>query len=220
MHRLQQHIFGLLINNPSLRYARLKPAEVEGNLFMYHLRALINQGWVHKRPDGQYELTPEGKRYADTLSLKTLTPRIQPRIVTLLAVRDDKGRWLLFRRKRHPMLGWVGFPYGKIHLGESVSEAAHRELKEKTGVEAKLVHRGDGYITFYENAEAISQIFFHLFIGTNPHGSLKKNPPSGTVFWGRLEDADNTYMPSLADLAKLIDNNSKERFFSELEYKV
>ena len=220
MHRLQQHILSQLINNPSLSYAQLKPPEVEGNLFMYHLRALMKRDLIVKRSDGQYELSPEGKLYADTLSLKTLTPRIQPRIVTLIACQNEAGEWLLFRRKRHPMLGWTGFPYGKIHLGETVAQAAKRELKEKTGIEAELTHQGDGYITFTEGVEPVSQVFFHLFRAINPHGTLHKSPPSGTISWGQLENGDQKVMPSVPDLIKLMGAHPHDRFFCELEYQV
>jgi hypothetical protein len=53
MHRLQQHILSQLIHYPERRYADLKPDEVEGNLFMYHLRQLMAAGWVIKREDGK-----------------------------------------------------------------------------------------------------------------------------------------------------------------------
>ncbi len=70
MHRLQQHILHQLILNERQRYADLKPAEVEGNLFMYHLRCLMKNGHVEKCPDGRYRLAAEGKTYVDRLSLR------------------------------------------------------------------------------------------------------------------------------------------------------
>lgn len=110
MHRLQQHIIHQLILHPSLRYARLKPDEVEGNLFMYHLRQLMKEGLVTKRSDGQYELAAEGKLYADRLSLQSFTPRVQPKIVTLIACQNEHDEWLLYERKRQPLIGQIGFP--------------------------------------------------------------------------------------------------------------
>src|SRR5438874_5275120 len=120
MHRLQQHILQQLIHNSRLRYAQLKPTDVEGNLFMYHLRQVMSEGWVCKAGDGAYELSPVGQAYVERLSLKTLTPRAQPRIVTLMVCQNEDSEYLLFRRKRQPLIGMVGFPYGKLHLGESI----------------------------------------------------------------------------------------------------
>ena len=218
MHWIQKHVLAQLITNPRLRYGKIKPANVEGNLFMYHLRALLKEGLVVKSDDGFYELTPAGKLYADRLSLQTLTPRVQPRIVTLITCRNDNGEWLLYRRKRQPLLGQVGFPYGKLHLDESVEDAAARELMEKTGVRATLDHRGDGYITIYEGGEVVSQILFHLFYGTDPKGKIKPNQRSGEVFWGRVEDQENL-IASVKDLVKLIEEHPAGRFFTQLTYK-
>jgi ADP-ribose pyrophosphatase YjhB (NUDIX family) len=217
MHRLQQHILTQLIRHQTQRYADLKPSEVEGNLFMYHLRVLMKSGWVTKRTDGRYELTSEGMRYADTLSLKTFTPRAQPRIVTLLIAKNASGEYLLLRRKRQPLLGMIGFPYGKVHLGEKVADAAHRELAEKTGLSATLNHRADGYVTIYQGNEAVSQIFFHLFVATEIHGRLVLNGVDGDVFWGIPKLDDGLVMPSVLDLIEQLEINPG-RFFTELTY--
>ena len=52
-------------------------------------------------------------------------------------VRDDAGRVLLQRRgdERRPV--W-GFPGGAVELGESVGEAAVREVREETGLTVRL----------------------------------------------------------------------------------
>ena len=45
-------------------------------------------------------------------------------------------RVLLVQRRNPPDAGWWGFPGGKVRLGETVMDAATRELSEETGVEA------------------------------------------------------------------------------------
>jgi|SRR5581483_7547843 len=220
MHRLQQHILSSLIASQQLRYARLKPAEVEGNLFMYHLRQLIKAGYVEKTPAGLYQLSAAGKFYADQLSLKTFTPRAQPRIVTLMTVRGPNDQWLLYRRLRQPLLGMVGFPYGKLHLGETIQQAARRELKEKTGLSADLTHRGDGYATIYQDGEPVSQILFHLFYGRDPIGRLTAKTKVGESFWADpTELPASEVMPTVPDLLALVTQPARERFFTELVYK-
>lgn len=219
MHRIQQHILSILITRPEVRFADLKPAAVESNLFMYHLKQLINQELVAKTNDGRYSLTAAGKMYADGLSLKTFTPRLQPRIVTLIVLRDESGRYLLYRRKRQPLIGMVGFPYGKIHTGETVTEAASRELKEKTGLGAELLHRGDGYITINQNGQTVSQIMFHLFVGSNPVGQLKTKTAVGEAFWGDPTQVPGwELMPSVIDLIEA--TRSPVRFFIEKTYQL
>ena len=58
-----------------------------------------------------------------------------PRVgVLAIARRGDK--LLLVRRRNPPDAGKWGFPGGAQELGETVAEAAVRELREETGVEA------------------------------------------------------------------------------------
>lgn len=220
MHRIQKHILQKLIRNQNLRYADIKPKAVEGNLFMYHLRQLIGQGWVKKRSDGRYELTATGQLYADKLSLKTFALRAQPKIVTLIACQNQNGEWLFYRRKRQPLMGLCGFPYGKVHEGEKIQASAKRELREKTGLTAELKHRGDGYIWIYQDGGLVSEILFHLFAGTNPTGALKKKTPIGTCFWAKAEKMSGPdFIPSGKDLMELM-NTQKDHFFVELTYNL
>jgi ADP-ribose pyrophosphatase YjhB (NUDIX family) len=220
MHRLQQQIIYRLSLESPLRYARLKPAEVEGNHFMYHLRKLLGEGLVAKR-EGVYELTPAGMLYVDKLSLKTLEPRIQPKIVTLIACQNEAGEWLLYRRRRQPFTGLIGFPYGKIHLGERIAEAAERELEEKTGLQAELTHVGDFYSTVFQGGELISQQLSHMFVGERPQGELREESNIGECFWATVEDPDDPkYFPGFSDLYRLITESKNGRFFAERTYEI
>ena len=219
MHWIQNYVLQQLILSPDRRYADLKPANVEGNLFMYHLRQLMKEKLVQKRADGRYELTSTGQEYADRLSLQTFKPRLQPRIVTLIVGQNPQGQWLLYRRKRQPLIGQVGFPYGKLHQGESVQQAAERELQEKTGLTGRLEHRGDGYITITEGDSIVSQVMFHLFYSEHLSGVPTADSKIGEAFWGDpAETPSNKLIKSVPDLIKLLQQNPHSRFFAELSY--
>lgn len=58
-------------------------------------------------------------------------------IPAALAVMVRDSQLLLVRRNNRPNAGLWGFPGGKIELGETVMEAAVRELQEETGIEAE-----------------------------------------------------------------------------------
>ena len=58
-------------------------------------------------------------------------------IPAALAVVIKGSRLLLVRRSNKPDLGLWGYPGGKIELGETVMEAALRELREETGIQAE-----------------------------------------------------------------------------------
>lgn len=215
MHDLQKQILRQLLLNQNCRYRDIKPKEVEGNLFMYHLRRLISDGLVEKNGT-HYQLTKAGLRFVDSVSIKSLMPRIQPKIATLLAVTNERGEWLLYKRSREPFFGMVGFPYGKIHLGETVSQAASRELREKTGLSASIEHRGDAYVTVWQKDELISQMLFHIFIGTNPAGELKTDSEIGHCFWSRADAIKPANLfPGFREILQLIETPAKEFFFKE-----
>ncbi len=60
-------------------------------------------------------------------------------IVAALAVVVRADAVLLVRRGNAPDAGHWGFPGGKIELGESVAQAAVRELREETGIRAEAL---------------------------------------------------------------------------------
>ncbi len=66
---------------------------------------------------------------------------------------------LLVRRGKAPRLGAWSIPGGMQHLGETVAEAAHREIHEETGLEVEILgivdvvdsiqRDGDGRILYH-----------------------------------------------------------------------
>lgn len=213
MHELQRHILKKLTVNKEARYSELKPASVESNLFAYHSKNLIKVGYISTKK-GVYKLTAAGRQFVDRVSFETFKERIQPKIVTLL-VLQDKGKYLLYKRRRSPFIDHVGFPYGKIHLEERLSEAADRELQEKTGLKAGLKHRGDVYITVHDETELISHMLCHVFSGTKITGELKNDSSIGECFWDEVENIPKTKLiPGVTQILKLLKNN-KNLFFAE-----
>ncbi len=57
--------------------------------------------------------------------------------VGVVVYRDDQV--LLIRRGKPPRIGQWSLPGGVQELGETVREAAHREVREETGVEIELL---------------------------------------------------------------------------------
>jgi len=221
MHILQQKIISRLIHRSGARFAELKPEGLESNHYVYHLKSLIREGLV-KKSGNLYQLTAKGKQLVDKLSLQDFRERIQPKIVTMVACKNNRGEFLLYRRARQPFLGTVGFPYGKIHLGETILEAANRELKEKTGLSAKLKHRGEVYLTVYENGDLVSQILCHVFSGAQSAGKLVGQSSGGECFWSKLSGLKKSELiPGFLEIVKLLEKHSPgQLFFGEYVFKL
>lgn len=60
--------------------------------------------------------------------------------VGVLAIVRHADRFILVQRARPPAQGKWGFPGGGQEIGETIIEAAVRELREETGVEAEPLH--------------------------------------------------------------------------------
>ncbi len=216
MHEIQQGILQKISLSSGARYSELKRKDIDGNLFVYHLNSLKKQGYIVVK-DKLYTLTPSGKLLMGRMSFDTFKERIQPTIVTTLIVEKD-GKYLLWRRKRSPFLNHVCFPYGKIHLEERLQEAAERELMEKTGISAKLEHRGDVYLTVHNETELVSHLLSHVFYGKSETEEIKHDYPGGECFWGLLEDIPREeILPGAKQMLELVKTHKKTgHFFDEL----
>lgn len=216
MHIIQQHILKELTLRGTARYSDIKPNGVEGNQFMYHLKKLLTKGYVLKG-QGRYRLSATGKQYASRVSMETFHPRVQPKVMTLIVCKNKRGEVLVYRRHREPFRGRVGYPHGKVHLGEKIVDSARRELQEKTGVTADVVYRGHAYSTVYENDELLVHDLVHIFDGKNPRGEVVNvNMAIGEAFWVDPRGIDEEeYLPNFKDILTLIEKKGKGLFFEE-----
>lgn len=163
MHWIQRHILDKLMTHRVLRFSELRADDIESNLFQYHLRHIIRKGLVEKC-EGGYQLAPAGLYYADRFSPAYKGERPQPKLVTVVIVKDCEGRVLLTQKQRQPWLGDYHLPAGKIHTGESTDDAAKRELEEKTGLLLDDVwFRCLAHIQIVKSSIVVSDYFGFLF---------------------------------------------------------
>ncbi len=106
------------------------------------------------------------------------TPRADAtvRAGTAVIVVDNQGRLLLEKRTDS---GLWGLPGGRIEPGESLIEAAVREVREETGLQVEISGLVGVYsrceegrvVTYPDNGDVV-QIIDVVLEGRNPHGTL------------------------------------------------
>lgn len=217
MHHIQAKILNTLLYADSLPYAAMRPNGIESNHYAYHLDQLLREQLIVKK-DKRYRLSPYGLTTIDRLSHGDMHVRLQPHIATALDITTPTGKTLLFTRNFQPYFHRTGFPLGKIHLEETIAQAATRELYEKTGLQdIPLVHRGMAYIEAHQEGVTISKVLYHIF-----HGEVNTELPTttpahrGTCVWAHhTTPAPHTLMPGFLALKSLL-ASSQGLFFTEI----
>lgn len=102
--------------------------------------------------------------------------------VGAVVVRDGKA--LIVRRAHEPRKGEWSLPGGRVELGETLVEAARREIKEETGLDVEVgpvvevfdrIHRLDGRVRYH--------FVIVDFLCTSVDGLLRAGDDAEAVTW-------------------------------------
>lgn len=116
---------------------------------------------------------------------------ITKKILTLCVIYDDKRILLGMKKRGFGMGRWNGFG-GKLEEGESIEEAARRELLEETGFRAAVL-RKRGTLMFIGETETPLEV--HLFSADSFAGELKENDEVKPQWFSRANIPYNAMWP-------------------------
>lgn len=132
--------------------------------------------------------------YMDTISEIKIT---QPR-VTVGAIVLKENKILLVKRKRPPHQGCWAIPGGKIELGETIQQAAEREIKEETGITIRA--KDPIYIFDYIERDEGGDICFHYVIidvaADYLSGDLQAGDDAEMANWFTMDEAEKLALTS------------------------
>jgi 8-oxo-dGTP diphosphatase len=127
----------------------------------------------------------------------------RPFLGASVAVFRD-GRVMLAARGRAPMEGLYSLPGGGVEPGETLAEAALRELREETGVEAELI----GFVAPVEAIERDGQgrVRLHIVIAAHAarwvSGEPQTGPEARDIRWVSEDEIDT--LPTTPGLPGLL----------------
>lgn len=218
LHSIQVGILKKLLYVPSLRYLQMKPDEVENNQFDFHLDQVVKFGYVEKLVDGSYGLTADGKDFTNRMDPEqTVVPKQAKLGVVMCCMREVKAKYeyLIYTRTKHPFYGCQGFMSAKIRYGESVLEAARRELLEESGLEGEpvpvvLKH----YRVYSPDRTKVLEDKFQFFCRiVNPTGEIS-NTEEGTNEWVMEHELENYVTKPFVSKEEFWKNVSEVRDFN------
>jgi len=229
-HGIQIDIMRHLLFKPTATFSDLqRQTDLTSDHFNFHIRKLIDEGYVEKYQK-TYRLSGKGKEYANRMDTDEKVIEKQPKVSIAITLerKNEKGEreFLFQQRKKNPYFDFWGRAGGKMRWGESVIEAAKRELKEETGLEAEfeyrlLYHKRD----FRKDTRELLEDKIFLCVYASQHkGELIEEFEGGVNRWMTSEEFHKQpkRFVSVDDFLELMDAGEifveREFFYDESEY--
>ena len=210
LHRTQMSILHSLRYAKSERFSGLmRPTGHTSDGFKFHLRKLIQLGYVEKLDSGDYQLTAHGKEYANVLDEHKRRPKKQPKLAVMLLVTrqlNDQTQYLLYKRKVNPFYGYWAAMSDAVLWGESFEAAALKRLKKHAGYEADFSINSMVRIrnATFGTDEPAEDILFAIMESSNLRGEPHALYAGGVPEWLTLSEllGQQHYFPSLLTIIK------------------
>jgi ADP-ribose pyrophosphatase YjhB (NUDIX family) len=190
IHQAQTAVLRELLFTPEASYSELrKKANLESDHFKFHISRLTEAGYIVKTERSKYALTSIGKEYANKLDTDKNVIERQPKSAGIIVLQHE-GKVLVQERLKHPYFGFWGYPGGKIRWGETILQAAARELMEETNLSATMKYCGvyHEHVQSAESNEILEDKIFHIIGATRAAGILLEDFEGGRNKWMSLEE--------------------------------
>lgn len=107
-------------------------------------------------------------------------------------IQDEQGRLLMIRRADNDL---YSIPGGQVEPGETLTQAAVREVKEETGIDIEVtgligIYSNPNHVIAYDDGE-VRQEFSICFRSRPVHGEPRTSSESKEVRWVHLANLDH-----------------------------
>lgn len=215
MHHIQHYILTKLSVTKWARFSEMRPPKVDSNAYSYHLKLLQKQGLVEKHLEKGYRLSPKGMTQVDRMSTNELQMRLQPKIITMCVIRNEKDEVMLLAKSKQPFIKAWTFASGKFHMEDgSVRAAMVREIAERVDIAPNetLNHVADVYINASISGQLVSSILAHTFVMRVQQSQIKRTDVMWVdgKHWKGLQLA-----PGVKEVLELIESDTSGFSFAE-----
>lgn len=204
--------------NKDLKYNEIWDKTIPSNKFNYHLQALITRNIIEKKGE-TYHLTDTGIHTISSLDGVEISQKKKPIVCAFIMGYDEEEKKILVNvRKKQPFLDYLGIPGGKVEFGTSITEQAHEEFLEETGLKGELkLKLIMNLITINEETKATNHhVTGFFYIAKNLSGKLiEKNREGENLFMSLKECEEHKQYPDFKYFTTTLLEESKEIIFKE-----
>ena len=209
---VRKNILVNLLKADLLRYTEIRPEGVADDLYNYHLKILINRGYIEK-VDKKYRLSNLGQIFISETYPVNPQGRVADRFkqgALCLVIREiDKQIYVLNQKRlRQPFYGKVGIIGGGVRRGERIIDAAKRKLMEEAELSGEFEHLGTLRHTSLKGDEVFQDRIFHICITYNPEGELLQESDFGLNSWETLEQTienEKAFIPNISQIVQILE---------------
>jgi 8-oxo-dGTP pyrophosphatase MutT (NUDIX family) len=223
LHPAQIGILLVLLFKKRTKFSELNTTGLSNDHLTFHIKTLLKEKLI-KKNKSFYLLTANGKEFANRFDTENKKVERQAKVAILLHCQKSTKeglKYLVQQRLKEPYYGFYGFFGGKVRWGETLHEAAKRELLEETGLTGKLdLVRVKHKMDYDKGGNLLEDKLFFIFNGKNLKGKLIKNFEGGRNLW--LSEAEILSLSDLFDGVKetMKFTGGEKITFIERKYKV
>jgi 8-oxo-dGTP diphosphatase len=179
-------IFKLFLESNKLKFNEIeKCLKIRSNMVSYHLTSMVKEGILIKKGE-HYLLTEHAEKYIPLFS-DIFGTTVNPLPIILVAV-VNKDKILLIKRNKRPYKDYWSMIGGKLLLHEDIKEAAVRQIKEKTGLDAKFVSLNNIMHERVEGSGIVKHSFILLFTKISVRKTIFRETKSGELKWFNIKN--------------------------------
>ena len=209
-HNIRQHILHALTYVKWGRFRDMRPKNVDSNLYNYHLKALIKDGYVEHNKTKGYRLSPLGLYYAEQTSSENFKMCQKPKIITMSYIENEKREVLLWCQPRQPFINAWALINGKVHYeDESIESAAKREIDSFINKPIQTIRQAgliEVNVKILNNK--VTHFIAHIFVINLNDNNIKAEH----MKWININDLSNYKLAPVAkEIIQLV--RSKDTFF-------